>query len=631
MSDMPTPYNKLGFLESEIEAFKFRDVPGYGLHKFLEGKQDDGGDNADVLQLAGGVAGGIAGVGTSMGLSDMLTTEDARRAFGGVPPGDVLPNRIGRRLANPGQAIIDAGSRVMPFGGREGQEMARQTYINTLENKHIQDSLVEAFGEDSLDISGTPTAPRVSPAGRLAIDPESGQDLIDSFSNDARNAFRNTYDLDGTKLEDIEDLKPKTRLMGLRNRVGEGLQAAGRGLQSFTDSITTPAVREGIQNFVRSAPRGLRRLGLGGAMILAPPAGILGGEYLGRHAGIQVDRLAGTDRPNKKYLPGSGLYGEKLRDAYDAGREMLGMKQSSVAEKMASYKQLKAATSKVAVDIDTLRALADQYSGAGPRAAMGGISGQALEDATNRFMSAYAAGNLNEDPSKVMNTLMNLEDRTRAQRDSARKAVDTQFRQQLEMAKLLQPGPSKPSPFSSGFQGQLGKGLGSMVTSPLTGIGKGVEAALSAPGTTYGYRLNKAMNSGMQGLMNRIQAPDVAAKKFIETSAGRMADSATSLLADMSSKAVSGLTDAMVNAPARKAILNQLRAEDDIISQMGEQELMDAYHSIAKFAPTLARDKNAVRSTLRMAAQSEGGLSPHTIKQLADTELSIIKSRQQVR
>jgi hypothetical protein len=194
------------------------------------------------------------------------------------------------------------------------------------------------------------------------------------------------------------------------------------------------------------------------------------------------------------------------------------------------------------------------------------------------------------------------------------------------LEQLQQKRDSMPS-FGGSIGGEITGGIGSMMASPFTAIAKGVETAVDAPATTFGYRLNKMMNRGFGGLMDRIEAPDLAAKRFIESASSNMAEAATGLLADMSSKAISGLTDAMVDAPARKAILAKLRMEDPIISKMTEQDALDAFHSIAKFAPNLAKDKNAVRSALRLAAQSEGGLSFHTIKGLAEAEAAIAKSK----
>ena len=281
-------------------------------------------------------------------------------------------------------------------------------------------------------------------------------------------------------------------------------------------------------------------------------------------------------------------------------------------------------TAKLASAVDILRMLADKYSGNSDvnHSLYGGVHPSEVESSVQGFLSEVR--NPNARPNDLaaanseMSAMLNLDQRRRNMHKD-------QFSQQKDILNMAMAADKQS--FGGQTQARVAQGLGSMIASPMTGVAKGVESALSAPGTTYGYRLNKMMNSGFKGLMDRIEAPDIAAKKFIESASGRMAENATSLLADMTSKAVSGLTDAMVDAPARKALMNQLRDEDEIIGQMPEQQILDAYHSISKFAPTLSKDKNAVRSALRMAAQSEGGLSYHTIKGLADAEASVTRAK----
>ena len=53
---------------------------------------------------------------------------------------------------------------------------------------------------------------------------------------------------------------------------------------------------------------------------------------------------------------------------------------------------------------------------------------------------------------------------------------------------------------------------------------------------------------------------------------------------------------------------------------------IQAYSTMVKFAPTLSTDPNIVTSFLRETSQSEGGLNPLTVKQLADTEQSVNKA-----
>lgn len=181
-----------------------------------------------------------------------------------------------------------------------------------------------------------------------------------------------------------------------------------------------------------------------------------------------------------------------------------------------------------------------------------------------------------------------------------------------------------------GMGAGLQQGIGDVLSAPLAGVSRGIESgigsALGGVGDTYGYRLNKYLNSGFSGLMNRVKGEDIAAQAFITSAASNMASRATDLLADIASKALSSIGDAIMNEPTRRAVLNALKAEDPVIANMSDQELLEAYHTIAKFAPTLAKDKNAVRSALRMAAQSQGGLSYHAIKGLAEAETAVNKN-----
>jgi len=101
-----------------------------------------------------------------------------------------------------------------------------------------------------------------------------------------------------------------------------------------------------------------------------------------------------------------------------------------------------------------------------------------------------------------------------------------------------------------------------------------------------------------------------------------------SLLKDIVSKAITA-AGGLGAGSARKAILQELRKNDPILSQtsVNEQTLMDAYHTMVKFAPTLASDKNAVRSFLRTAVQGGGGVDFNTIRLIADAEKTVNSSQ----
>lgn len=95
-----------------------------------------------------------------------------------------------------------------------------------------------------------------------------------------------------------------------------------------------------------------------------------------------------------------------------------------------------------------------------------------------------------------------------------------------------------------------------------------------------------------------------------------------SLLKDIMSKAKSAVGSIGQDA-ARKAVLDQLKKEDPILAQADDKALMEAYHTMARFAPQLSTDKNAVRSFLRQAMMSGAGPDYMSIKLLADAERSV--------
>lgn len=95
-----------------------------------------------------------------------------------------------------------------------------------------------------------------------------------------------------------------------------------------------------------------------------------------------------------------------------------------------------------------------------------------------------------------------------------------------------------------------------------------------------------------------------------------------SLLKDMMAKAKSAVGSIGQDA-ARKAVLDQLKKEDPILAMADDKVLMEAYHTMARFAPTLSTDKNAVRSFLRQAVMNGVGPDYMAIKLLADSERSV--------
>jgi hypothetical protein len=136
---------------------------------------------------------------------------------------------------------------------------------------------------------------------------------------------------------------------------------------------------------------------------------------------------------------------------------------------------------------------------------------------------------------------------------------------------------------------------------------------------TYGYRANRAIHDGLSGLLTRVQADEAAAERAVTNAV----DAGTSALVDLATKAFSGAKETLVDSPRRQALLAKLRKEDDIIKQAPMKKVLESYHSMARFAPSLSTDLNATKSFLREAVQHEGGLDFMSIKGLAEAETAV--------
>ncbi len=95
----------------------------------------------------------------------------------------------------------------------------------------------------------------------------------------------------------------------------------------------------------------------------------------------------------------------------------------------------------------------------------------------------------------------------------------------------------------------------------------------------------------------------------------------------MVSKGYETIRDRLSLSPTRHKIFNALKKEDPDLAYADNKTLMEAYHTMSNIAPTLSTDKNAVKSVLRLAATSGGGLDYMTIKGIADAETAINKAK----
>lgn len=147
--------------------------------------------------------------------------------------------------------------------------------------------------------------------------------------------------------------------------------------------------------------------------------------------------------------------------------------------------------------------------------------------------------------------------------------------------------------FSEGFGKALGGGFGQLL-----------------PGLLAAALEHKPGPSEMMG------------NEFMKGTGKELSSMAGDLVRSLASRA-GGAISSMGDASARKAILMQLKKEDPVIARADDKLLMEAFDTMVKFAPTLAKDKNAVRAYLREAVLSGTGPNYATIKMLADAERSV--------
>ena len=170
---------------------------------------------------------------------------------------------------------------------------------------------------------------------------------------------------------------------------------------------------------------------------------------------------------------------------------------------------------------------------------------------------------------------------------------------------------SGTAPSVGGAMGAMLPGLGAAAGA----IGDIAKPITTTPAGTFGYQLNRRLNP----LTDRVQADETFAKSFLTQSGKEVATTMVSLLKDMTSKAMTNIT----NGGAVDAMLKALMKNDSILAKADPVLLSKAYHSMSSFAPTLARDENAVRSFLREAVMAGTGPDYATIANLAKAEAAI--------
>ena len=156
---------------------------------------------------------------------------------------------------------------------------------------------------------------------------------------------------------------------------------------------------------------------------------------------------------------------------------------------------------------------------------------------------------------------------------------------------------------------------GMLIGGSLIGLGAIGEPVLKR----WGESIQRSFYPNM---IDREELDEEAAKSFATETGKQVARGTVNLFADMLSKAVALPTNA-IQSRAQKGIFNILQTEDDVLSQADPQQLQETYHTMVRFAPTLATDKNAVRTFLRESVLYGTGPNHVAIKQLAEAEHAV--------
>jgi hypothetical protein len=162
-------------------------------------------------------------------------------------------------------------------------------------------------------------------------------------------------------------------------------------------------------------------------------------------------------------------------------------------------------------------------------------------------------------------------------------------------------------------QGGLADSMKGLAASPLQGVAQGVSGGI-------GESIKRMMLGREFG--ERKDPLHMGAGAAIQTFGKEMGTSGANLLRDIANKAMEAVGHAG-DASARQAILGDLKRNDSVLAGADDKILMEAYHTMTRFAPTLSTDKNAVRSFLRQAVMSGSGPDYMSIKLISETERAV--------
>lgn len=221
-------------------------------------------------------------------------------------------------------------------------------------------------------------------------------------------------------------------------------------------------------------------------------------------------------------------------------------------------------------------------------------------------------------------------ERSRSVEHQMDQATDQPFKVAALPLSLALPFAQAMSP--SGPLGRAGGAIGDAAKSVGGALGAGAKGSLGAIGGAAGGGVAQGISGGIGESIKRMMlGRDFGEKKdpfhmgassAIGAFGKEMGTTGANLLRDMASKAVEAIGQAG-DASARQAIIGDLKRTDPVLSAADDATLMEAYHTMSRFAPVLSTDKNAVRAFLRQAVMAGSGPDVMSIKLLGDAERAV--------
>jgi hypothetical protein len=198
-----------------------------------------------------------------------------------------------------------------------------------------------------------------------------------------------------------------------------------------------------------------------------------------------------------------------------------------------------------------------------------------------------------------------------------RKAVEAATAAGLPLAEAQQVGAKAMAPASEGLMSKILSPGGLLVGGSLLGASQFMDPLAQRLG--FEVREMPEKYRGITGLPERVRMDELMAEDFAKAVGKELGKATVGLAGDVLSKAVS-IPGSIAGGMQRKNVLSELQAEDDVLAKADPTQVDEAYHTMVRFAPTLATDKNAVKTFLRESILYGTGPNFTTIKQLADAE-----------